>query len=77
MKKEDLWKIYCTKNPKFADDDSQIIFTGRGLKKLFEQTYDAAHSKGVANGKALASMDKSKAAGSDNAVADMMRRMGL
>ena len=76
MKKEDLWKIYCSKNPKFEDDDAQITFTGRGLKKLFEQTYDAAHTQGVANGKALVALQKPKSTG-DGAVKDMMRRMGL
>ena len=74
MKKQDLWKIYCDKNPAFLDDAAEITFTGRGLKKLFEQTYDIAHDHGVANGKALAKKDNPKPSSSMN---DLMKGFGF
>ena len=49
MKKDDLWRIYCDKNPQFANDDALITMTGRGLKKLFEQTYDAGYLQAMGN----------------------------
>lgn len=60
MTKEELWKVYCDKNPKFADSEAQITLTARGIKKLFEQTYDTAHTRGIANGRALELMRKPK-----------------
>lgn len=57
MKKEDLWKIYCAKNPSFARPDALIAITGAGIKKFFETTYDRAHDQGFRNGKASAEMD--------------------
>ncbi len=76
MNKEDLWKIYVGKNPSFADGDSRFTMSGRGLKKLFEQTYDAAHSQGVKNGKALAEMEAKKPAKS-SAEATLKSMFGL
>ena len=60
MSAEELWAIYCAKNPQFADDDARFSMTGRGLKKLFRQTWDEAHRQGVANGRALAALDAKK-----------------
>jgi hypothetical protein len=58
MTKDELWKIYVEKNPQFADPAARFTMTGAGLKKLFDQTWERAHDKGVANGKALASKDE-------------------
>jgi hypothetical protein len=46
MTKQELWDAYVAKNPKFADENAEITLTGRGLKKLFEQTYDKGYEKG-------------------------------
>ena len=45
MKKSQLWKIYVAKNPSFAGDGN-ITMSARGLRKLFEQTWDLAFHEG-------------------------------
>ena len=45
MKKSQLWKIYVAKNPSFAGDGN-ITMSARGLRKLFEQTWDFAFHEG-------------------------------
>lgn len=53
MTSSELWSIYTTKNPKMGtNDDTQITLTSRGLKKLFETTWERAHEAGFENGKA-------------------------
>jgi len=41
MTREQLWNIYCERNPSFAGD-GEVTMSARGLKKLFEQTWDMA-----------------------------------
>lgn len=45
MKKSQLWKIYVAKNPIFAGDGN-ITMSARGLRKLFDQTWDYAFHEG-------------------------------
>ena len=45
MKKSQLWKIYVAKNPSFAGDGN-ITMSARGLRKLFDQTWDLAFHEG-------------------------------
>jgi hypothetical protein len=45
MKKSQLWKIYAAKNPSFAGDGN-ITMSARGLRKLFDQTWDLAFHEG-------------------------------
>jgi hypothetical protein len=45
MKKSELWKIYVAKNPSFAGDGN-ITMSARGLRKLFDQTWDFAFHEG-------------------------------
>jgi hypothetical protein len=45
VKKSQLWKIYVAKNPSFAGDGN-ITMSARGLRKLFEQTWDLAFHEG-------------------------------
>lgn len=45
MKKSQLWKIYVAKNPSFAGDGN-ITMSARGLRKLFDQTWDLAYHEG-------------------------------
>jgi hypothetical protein len=45
MKKSQLWKIYTAKNPSFAGDGN-ITMSARGLRKLFDQTWDLAYEHG-------------------------------
>ena len=45
MKKSQLWKIYVAKNPSFAGDGN-ITMSARGLRKLFDQTWDFAYHEG-------------------------------
>jgi len=41
MTKHELWEIYCTKNPSFKEDGNVTLST-KGLRKLFETTWDQA-----------------------------------
>lgn len=53
MTQSDLWSIYTTKNPTMGTNDSTpITLTSRGLKKLFDTTWEQAHQVGFENGKA-------------------------
>jgi hypothetical protein len=45
MKKSQLWKIYCAKNPSF-ERDGNVTLSTRGLRKLFNQTWDLAYHEG-------------------------------
>jgi hypothetical protein len=45
VKKSQLWKIYTAKNPSFAGDGN-ITMSARGLRKLFDQTWDYAYHEG-------------------------------
>lgn len=42
MNKEQLWKLYCDKNPQFADPDKSIRMKSSMVRKLFDQTWDMA-----------------------------------
>ncbi len=42
MTKDQLWAAYVAKNPTFGDPSNQITLTARGLKKLFDQTWEQA-----------------------------------
>jgi hypothetical protein len=46
MTKLEVWNIYITKNPKFVEKDSRIIFTERGIQQFFERTWDLAYKAG-------------------------------
>lgn len=41
MTKEQLWKIYSRKNPSF-DGDGNVTMTAKGLRKLFDTTWEIA-----------------------------------
>jgi hypothetical protein len=45
VKKSQLWKNYCAKNPSFAGDGN-VTMSARGLRKLFDQTWDLAIHEG-------------------------------
>ena len=45
MTKSSLWAIYCRKNPKFAED-GEVTLTTRGLRKMFDTTWDTAFYDG-------------------------------
>ncbi|PAW76797.1 MAG: hypothetical protein B9S32_13750 [Verrucomicrobia bacterium Tous-C9LFEB] len=53
MKRDELWKVYVAKNPVFAAPDATVTLTARGLKKMFEQTYDHGFKAGVRSGMTL------------------------
>jgi len=74
MQIEELWIIYVEKNPKFAEPEAQITFTQRGLRKFFEQTWNAAHKQGFENGKAWAEMQP-KASGKSDSFGDIFGGM--
>lgn len=66
MKAEELWAAYVAKNPSFADPDANITMTARGLKRLFDQTYERGHEQGVRNGRAMAEMEAAKKPSGDS-----------
>ena len=41
MTKEELWKVYSTKNPSF-DGSGNVTLSAKGLRKLFDTTWDVA-----------------------------------
>ena len=45
MKKSQLWKNYVAKNPSFAGDGN-VTMSARGLRKMFDQTWDLAYEEG-------------------------------
>jgi hypothetical protein len=45
MTRSQLWKIYVKRNPSFAGDGN-VTMSARGLRKLFETTWDAAYFDG-------------------------------
>jgi hypothetical protein len=45
VKKSQLWKIYVAKNPAF-ERDGNVTLSTRGLRKLFDQTWDLAYHEG-------------------------------
>jgi hypothetical protein len=45
MTKSSLWAIYCQKNPQFAED-GEITLTTKGLRKMFDVTWDTAFYDG-------------------------------
>lgn len=59
MKKETLWEIYVKKNPTF-EGEGNVTLSRSGLKKMFDQAYDKGHEQGVANGRALAALERPK-----------------
>jgi hypothetical protein len=45
MTRSQLWKIYTDRNPSFAGDGN-VTMTARGLRKMFETTWDVAYFDG-------------------------------
>lgn len=58
MNRDELWKIYVAKNPQFAEEDSRFTMTGKGLKKLFDQTWEQAEKHGKVIEEVRAKLDK-------------------
>ena len=40
--KKQLWQEFCRQNPKFADEQGTVTLTTRGLRKMFDLTWDRA-----------------------------------
>ncbi len=62
MKREELWKIYVAKNPRFDQPEEMITMPAKSVKKLFEQTWEQAVKE---------------TASRNNGMADFMKKMGL
>jgi hypothetical protein len=45
MTKADLWAHYCKRNPQF-EREGNVTLSTRGLKALFDQTYDQGFREG-------------------------------
>lgn len=69
MKKSQLWKIYVAKNPSF-EGDGNITMSARGLRKLFDQTWDLAFHEGEDENEAPPVTDS-------KGVADLMKIFGM
>ena len=69
MKKSQLWKIYVAKNPSFAGEGN-VTMSARGLRKLFDQTWDLAINEGEEENEAPPSTDS-------KGVADLMKIFGM
>lgn len=70
MKKSQLWKIYCAKNPSFAGDGN-ITMSARGLRKMFDQTWDLAFHEGEEENEPPPQPEN------PTAVADLMKIFGM
>jgi len=70
VKKSQLWKIYVAKNPSFAGDGN-ITMSARGLRKLFDQTWDYAYEQGEPENVPMPNVSESKA------VDDLLKRFGM
>jgi len=69
VKKSQLWKIYVAKNPSFAGDGN-ITMSARGLRKLFDQTWDFAFHEGEDENEAPPVTDS-------KGVDDLLKRFGM
>ena len=69
MKKSQLWKIYVAKNPSFAGDGN-VTMSARGLRKMFDQTWDLAIHEGEEENEAPPVTDS-------RGVADLMKIFGM
>jgi hypothetical protein len=69
VKKSQLWKIYTAKNPSFAGDGN-ITMSARGLRKMFDQTWDLAIHEGEEENEAPPVTDS-------KGVADLMKIFGM
>jgi hypothetical protein len=49
MTKEELWKVYSNKNPSF-NGRGNVTMSAKGLRKLFDTTWDTAMYKGEEEG---------------------------
>lgn len=58
MTKDKLWEIFVAKNPKFLTEGA--AFTAAGVRKFFDQTWDAGHDQGLANGRVLGAEEERK-----------------
>lgn len=45
MTKNELWRIYVKRNPSF-EGDGNVTMSARGLRKLFDTTWDTAYWDG-------------------------------
>lgn len=45
MTRSQLWKIYTKRNPSF-EGDGNVTMTARGLRKMFDTTWDTAYFDG-------------------------------
>jgi hypothetical protein len=45
MTKEELWAVYVKRNPSF-EGEGTVTLSKRGLKKLFDTTWDTAYFDG-------------------------------
>ena len=45
MTKKELWKLYTKRNPSF-NGDGNVTLTAKGLRKLFDTTWDTAFYDG-------------------------------
>lgn len=70
MQKDQVWAQYVKKNPGFETDWAK--FTPAGLKKFFDVTWDAAHSLGITNGKAIAKHEHEKKTAGLGAIAQAL-----
>jgi len=49
MTKEELWKVYSNKNPSF-NGRGNVTMSAKGLRKLFDTTWDVAMYDGEEEG---------------------------
>jgi hypothetical protein len=73
MTRDELWKLYCDRNPSFSNDGGNVTLGVRGLKKLFEQTWEVARKSGFEHGMAARETADQFRDGERNPVGDFLR----
>jgi len=46
MTYSEVWECLCTKNNKLKNDESDVVFKAKNLKKLLRQVYDQGKDAG-------------------------------
>jgi len=73
VQKEKLWQMIIEKKPHWLTDN--VTLTPKGLKKLFETTFEHGHSLGLKNGKLLATSKDKKKYSNDNFGSDFLDKI--
>jgi hypothetical protein len=80
MTREELWRKFTERNPSF-DGDGMVTLSARGLRKLFNQTWDFAFEAGLIGEGDEGDTDGTEAVppsgGDDSNLSYLMKKLGI